>query len=67
MLSYLFLLKRGQPPPTALFARRIEQRDIAAQRKAYGGNAVNAIAARSYAPTPSAGTPRNAPTRMTHV
>ena len=28
---------QGAKPPAALLARRMEQRDIAAQRKAYGG------------------------------
>ena len=28
---------KGAKPPTALFARRMEQCDIDAQRKAYGG------------------------------
>ena len=48
-------IHKGAKPPAVLFARRMEQGDIDAQCKAYGGNAVCPIAARKYAPTPDAG------------
>jgi hypothetical protein len=49
----------GGKPPAVLFARRIEHCEIAAQRKAHAS--VSEAKPRKYAPTPDAGTPRNAP------